>query len=165
MVTGQGVSLSDFSAYFVTVVAYRPMDRLTKSANQKWNPTVLLCAYWFADSDHLHVHLCQRGQVIRFRRSHYGSVGYTMPAAKKQLVLVTGGTGYIGSHTVVELLEAGYDAVVLDNLSNSSIGKLDSLFNTEKEQKLHPQFFFTSKASLLTPFLPMQLMRKCALWC
>nr|AIE43953.1 UDP-galactose 4'-epimerase [Fasciola hepatica] len=44
-----------------------------------------------------------------------------MPGEKKQLVLVTGGTGYIGSHTVVELLEAGYDAVVLDNLSNSSI--------------------------------------------
>lgn len=35
-------------------------------------------------------------------------------------VLVTGGAGYIGSHTAVQLLEAGYDIVVLDNLSNSS---------------------------------------------
>ena len=35
-------------------------------------------------------------------------------------VLVTGGTGYIGSHTCVELLNSGYDVVVLDNLSNSS---------------------------------------------
>ncbi len=35
-------------------------------------------------------------------------------------VLVTGGVGYIGSHTCVQLLEAGYDIVVLDNLSNSS---------------------------------------------
>lgn len=35
-------------------------------------------------------------------------------------ILVTGGAGYIGSHTVVELLEAGYDVTVLDNLSNSS---------------------------------------------
>lgn len=35
-------------------------------------------------------------------------------------VLVTGGAGYIGSHTCVELLEAGYDVVVVDNLSNSS---------------------------------------------
>lgn len=35
-------------------------------------------------------------------------------------ILVTGGAGYIGSHTVVELLEAGYDVVVVDNLSNSS---------------------------------------------
>ena len=35
-------------------------------------------------------------------------------------VLVTGGAGYIGSHTCVQLLEAGYDIVILDNLSNSS---------------------------------------------
>lgn len=35
-------------------------------------------------------------------------------------VLVTGGAGYIGSHTVVELLQTGYDVVVYDNLSNSS---------------------------------------------
>ncbi|MBE5895777.1 MAG: UDP-glucose 4-epimerase GalE [Lachnospiraceae bacterium] len=35
-------------------------------------------------------------------------------------ILVTGGTGYIGSHTVVELISAGYEVVVLDNLSNSS---------------------------------------------
>ncbi len=35
-------------------------------------------------------------------------------------ILVTGGAGYIGSHTCVQLLEAGYDIVVLDNLSNSS---------------------------------------------
>lgn len=34
-------------------------------------------------------------------------------------VLVTGGAGYIGSHTCVELLNNGYDVVVLDNLSNS----------------------------------------------
>ena len=35
-------------------------------------------------------------------------------------ILVTGGAGYIGSHTVVELQGAGYDVVVVDNLSNSS---------------------------------------------
>ena len=35
-------------------------------------------------------------------------------------ILVTGGAGYIGSHTCVELLESGYDVVVVDNLSNSS---------------------------------------------
>ena len=36
-------------------------------------------------------------------------------------VLVTGGIGYIGSHTVVELLNKGYEVVVIDNLSNSKI--------------------------------------------
>ena len=35
-------------------------------------------------------------------------------------ILVTGGAGYIGSHTCLELLNAGHDVVVLDNLSNSS---------------------------------------------
>lgn len=35
-------------------------------------------------------------------------------------ILVTGGAGYIGSHTCVELLNAGHDVIVLDNLSNSS---------------------------------------------
>lgn len=35
-------------------------------------------------------------------------------------ILVTGGTGYIGSHTVVELIEAGYEVLIIDNLSNSS---------------------------------------------
>ena len=35
-------------------------------------------------------------------------------------ILVTGGAGYIGSHTCVELLNAGYDVVILDNFYNSS---------------------------------------------
>ncbi|MFH1292590.1 MAG: SDR family NAD(P)-dependent oxidoreductase, partial [Pseudomonadota bacterium] len=34
-------------------------------------------------------------------------------------ILVTGGAGYIGSHTCLELLQAGYEVVVVDNLSNS----------------------------------------------
>ncbi len=40
-------------------------------------------------------------------------------------VLVTGGAGYIGSHTVVELQNAGYDVVVLNNLRNASEKALD----------------------------------------
>ena len=42
-------------------------------------------------------------------------------------ILVTGGTGYIGSHTTVELQKAGYEVVIIDNLSNSSIDVLDGI--------------------------------------
>ena len=42
-------------------------------------------------------------------------------------ILVTGGTGYIGSHTVVELMQQGYDVTIVDNLSNSSVDVLDGI--------------------------------------
>jgi UDP-glucose 4-epimerase len=42
-------------------------------------------------------------------------------------VLVTGGLGFIGSHTVVELHNAGFEAIIIDNLSNSSISVLDGI--------------------------------------
>lgn len=42
-------------------------------------------------------------------------------------ILVTGGAGYIGSHTAVELLKAGYEITIVDNLSNSSIDVIDSI--------------------------------------
>lgn len=42
-------------------------------------------------------------------------------------ILVTGGTGYIGSHTVVCLMEQGYDVVIVDNLSNSNVEVLDGI--------------------------------------
>ncbi|MEN9316483.1 MAG: hypothetical protein RIS35_2876, partial [Pseudomonadota bacterium] len=40
--------------------------------------------------------------------------------SSKRSVLVTGGAGYIGSHTVLELLDGGWPVVVLDNLRNAS---------------------------------------------
>jgi UDP-glucose 4-epimerase len=43
------------------------------------------------------------------------------------VILVTGGTGYIGSHTVVELLGEGFDVVIVDNLCNSTIEVLDGI--------------------------------------
>ncbi len=53
-------------------------------------------------------------------------------------VLVTGGAGFIGSHTIVELLESGYEVVVLDNLSNSDKKSLDRVKTiTGKEVKFH----------------------------
>lgn len=45
----------------------------------------------------------------------------------KEKILVTGGTGYIGSHTTVELQNAGYDVVIIDNLSNSNRNVLDGI--------------------------------------
>ncbi len=55
----------------------------------------------------------------------------------KGKILVTGGTGYIGSHTVVELQNAGYDVVIIDNLSNSNIEVLDGI---EKITGVRPVF-------------------------
>ncbi len=46
---------------------------------------------------------------------------------EKQKVLVTGGVGYIGSHTVVELIQSGFEVVIIDNLSNSSADVLNGI--------------------------------------
>ena len=55
----------------------------------------------------------------------------------KQTILVTGGTGFIGSHTTVELQQAGYEVVIVDNLSNSKIEVLDGI---EKITGIRPAF-------------------------
>ena len=52
-------------------------------------------------------------------------------------ILVTGGTGYIGSHTVVELQQKGYEVIIVDNLSNSDINVLS---NIEKITGIRPEF-------------------------
>jgi UDP-glucose 4-epimerase len=52
-------------------------------------------------------------------------------------VIVTGGTGFIGSHTVVELIESGFETVIIDNLSNSQIEVLDGI---EKITGIRPAF-------------------------
>ncbi|MBR5341941.1 MAG: UDP-glucose 4-epimerase GalE, partial [Erysipelotrichaceae bacterium] len=53
-------------------------------------------------------------------------------------ILVTGGTGYIGSHTCVELIESGHEVVILDNLYNSSINVLDKI---ETITGVKPKFY------------------------
>ena len=45
----------------------------------------------------------------------------------KKTILVTGGTGYIGAHTTVSLLEHGYDVIVIDNLVNSNVDMIDRI--------------------------------------
>ena len=55
----------------------------------------------------------------------------------KQTILVTGGTGFIGSHTTVELQEAGYEVVIIDNLSNSNANVIDGI---EKITGIRPAF-------------------------
>lgn len=55
----------------------------------------------------------------------------------KQKILVAGGTGYIGSHTTVELQNAGYEVVIIDDLSNSNIEVLDGI---EKTSGIRPTF-------------------------
>ena len=52
-------------------------------------------------------------------------------------ILVSGGTGYIGSHTVVELINEGFEVVIVDNLSNSKIDTLDGI---EKITGVRPDF-------------------------
>ncbi|GAA6528512.1 MAG: UDP-glucose 4-epimerase GalE [Prevotella sp.] len=55
----------------------------------------------------------------------------------KQTILVTGGTGFIGSHTTVELQKAGYQVVIVDDLSNSKLEVLDGI---EKITGVRPAF-------------------------
>ena len=55
----------------------------------------------------------------------------------KERILVTGGTGYIGSHTVVELQNNGYEGVIVDNLSNSRADVVDSI---EQISGIRPAF-------------------------
>lgn len=56
----------------------------------------------------------------------------------KKTILVTGGTGYIGSHTTVELQAAGYDVIIVDNLSNSNKEVIDGI---ESISGVRPLFY------------------------
>ena len=55
----------------------------------------------------------------------------------KETILVTGGTGFIGSHTTVELIQNGYNVVIVDNLSNSNASVVDGI---EKITGVRPEF-------------------------
>ena len=55
----------------------------------------------------------------------------------KNKVIITGGTGYIGSHTAVEFIQNGFEVVIVDNLCNSDISILDRI---EKITGVKPEF-------------------------
>jgi UDP-glucose 4-epimerase len=57
----------------------------------------------------------------------------------KNKILVTDGLGYIGSHTVVALLRANYEPIIVDNLDNSRIGILDQIASIAG---VRPQFHY-----------------------
>ena len=63
-------------------------------------------------------------------------------------ILVTGGAGYIGSHTVLCLLERGYNVVVLDNLSNSSYESLRRVQAITQRDIVYYQGYITDRIFL-----------------
>ena len=69
----------------------------------------------------------------------------------KERILVTGGTGYIGSHTVVELQNSGYEVIIIDNLSNSSADVVD---NIEKVSAQLLRNWIVLILLALMPYLP-----------
>lgn len=69
------------------------------------------------------------------------------------MILVTGGAGYIGSHTCVELLEAGYEIVVVDNFSNSKMESIDRVKNITGKDFAFYEVDLLDKAALESVFV------------
>ncbi|MBT4918100.1 MAG: UDP-glucose 4-epimerase GalE [Flavobacteriaceae bacterium] len=69
-----------------------------------------------------------------------------------QKVLVTGGLGYIGSHTVVELQNAGFKVVIIDNLSNSSLEVLDGIIEITGKTPLFEKIDLRQKSEVIQFF-------------
>ena len=63
-------------------------------------------------------------------------------------ILVTGGLGFIGSHTVVELQNEGYEVVIIDNLSNSTINVLDGITSITNQKPLFEKLDLKVKADV-----------------
>ena len=69
-----------------------------------------------------------------------------------QKVLVTGGLGYIGSHTVVELQNSGFEVVIIDNLSNSSLEVLDGIIEISGKTPLFEKIDLRQKSEVIQFF-------------
>lgn len=74
-------------------------------------------------------------------------------------ILVTGGAGYIGSHTCVELLEAGHEVIVFDNLSNSSKESLNRVQEITQKSLTFVEGDIRNSGELDQVFKSTQLMR------
>ena len=68
-------------------------------------------------------------------------------------IVVTGGLGFIGSHTVVELQNEGFEVVAIDNLSNSSENVLDGIFNITGKKPIFEKLDLREKAAVQDFFL------------
>ena len=88
----------------------------------------------------------------------------------KKKILVTGGTGYIGSHTAVELIEEGFDVIIVDNLYNSEADVVDRIqkitgvkpllevFDLCDQEKLKKFFLNTGISQPLSILLHIKLL-------
>ena len=81
-------------------------------------------------------------------------VYYQQNNKMKQTILVTGGTGFIGSHTTVELQQAGYRVVIVDNLSNSKAEVIDGIEKITGERPAFEQ----RTGGLLRSFCPEECL-------
>jgi UDP-glucose 4-epimerase len=70
----------------------------------------------------------------------------------KKLVVVTGGTGFIGSHTTVELMEAGYEVLIIDDLSNSKIEVLEGIEMITGRKPMFEKFDMCDRGKVMDCF-------------
>jgi UDP-glucose 4-epimerase len=68
--------------------------------------------------------------------------------SKKSKIIVTGGLGFIGSHTVVELFSKDYEVIIADDLSNSSIDVLKGITNIVKSDIIFEKIDLKNKISV-----------------
>jgi len=67
-------------------------------------------------------------------------------------ILVTGGLGYIGSHTVVALQEQGYEVVIIDNLSNTRLSVLDGITKISGQKPIYYNVDLKEKSTIFPIF-------------